>query len=164
VFLSLGQYLCWWTISPRGYHPPSSQCFYHWVNTSAGGLFVLEDIIRPVVSVLALSWFIRYIFITEIYSSEIVNQNKAKVLLPQSLVTLSDFGYPVWWPWVLLLPKLYIFWLSYLSNLSVPDEGHSTKGVVRTKFDIYVFIWRCQRDNKKLHCAKSLGFFYVLLP
>ena len=30
VFLSLGRYLRWWTISPRGYHPPCSQCFYHW--------------------------------------------------------------------------------------------------------------------------------------
>ena len=29
LLLSLGQYLCWfcwWTISPRGYYPPSSQC------------------------------------------------------------------------------------------------------------------------------------------
>ena len=51
VFLSLGRYLCWWTISPRGYHPPSSQSFYHWVDTSDGGLLVLEDIIRPVVRV-----------------------------------------------------------------------------------------------------------------
>ena len=29
LFLSLGQYLCWWTISPRGYHTPSSWSFYH---------------------------------------------------------------------------------------------------------------------------------------
>ena len=27
LLLSLGRYLCWWTISPRGYLPPSSQCF-----------------------------------------------------------------------------------------------------------------------------------------
>ena len=27
VLLSLGRYLCWWTICPRGYHLPSSQCF-----------------------------------------------------------------------------------------------------------------------------------------
>ena len=27
VLLSLDQYLCWWTIIPREYHPPSSQCF-----------------------------------------------------------------------------------------------------------------------------------------
>ena len=64
VLLSLGRYLCWWTISPRGYHPPvvsasitgsipllvdyqsprvssaCSQCFYHWVDTSADGLLV----------------------------------------------------------------------------------------------------------------------------
>ena len=38
--------------------------FYdHWVDTSGGGLLVSEGIIRPVVSVLALTWFIRYIFI-----------------------------------------------------------------------------------------------------
>jgi hypothetical protein len=37
--------------SPRGDHTPSSQCFYHWVNTSVGGLLVPEGIIRPVVSV-----------------------------------------------------------------------------------------------------------------
>ena len=51
VFLSLGQYHCWWTISPRGCYPPSSQCFYHWVNTTVGGLLVTDGIIRPVVSV-----------------------------------------------------------------------------------------------------------------
>jgi len=38
LLLSLGRYLCWWTISPNG-------------------------IIRPVVNILALTWFIRYIFI-----------------------------------------------------------------------------------------------------
>jgi hypothetical protein len=27
LLLSLGRYFCWWTISPRVYHPPSSQCF-----------------------------------------------------------------------------------------------------------------------------------------
>jgi hypothetical protein len=27
--LILGRYLYWWTISPRRYHTPSSQCFYH---------------------------------------------------------------------------------------------------------------------------------------
>jgi hypothetical protein len=50
LLLSLGWYLCWWTISPWGYHPPSSQCYYHWVDTSAGGLLVPEGIIQPVVS------------------------------------------------------------------------------------------------------------------
>ena len=51
VFLSLGRYLYWWTISPQGYHTPSNQCFYHWVDTSIGGLLVLEGIIHPVISV-----------------------------------------------------------------------------------------------------------------
>jgi len=27
LLLSLDRYLCWWTISPRWYHPPNSQCF-----------------------------------------------------------------------------------------------------------------------------------------
>jgi len=26
-YLLFFNYLCRWTISPRGYHPPSSQCF-----------------------------------------------------------------------------------------------------------------------------------------
>jgi len=35
--------------------------YYHFVNTSAGGLVVIPDgIIRPVVSVSALSWLLRY--------------------------------------------------------------------------------------------------------
>ena len=62
LLLSLGRYLCWWTISPRGHHPSSSQCFgtgmfyyYHWVDTSASGLLVPEDIIRPVVNASALA-------------------------------------------------------------------------------------------------------------
>jgi hypothetical protein len=65
LLLSLGRYLCWLTISPRGHHPSSSQCFgtgmcyyYHWFDTSAGGLLVLEDIIRPVVNASALACFI----------------------------------------------------------------------------------------------------------
>ena len=29
VLLSLGRYLWWWTISPRWYHPSSSQCFMY---------------------------------------------------------------------------------------------------------------------------------------
>ena len=51
VFLSLGRYHCQCTISPRGYHPPSSQCFYHWVDTTVSVLLVHEGIICPVVSV-----------------------------------------------------------------------------------------------------------------
>ena len=26
-YMSLGRCICWWTISPLGYHPHSSQCF-----------------------------------------------------------------------------------------------------------------------------------------
>ena len=43
--------------------------YYHWVDTSAGGLLVPEGIIRPVVSASALTWFNRYTFVCviEIY-------------------------------------------------------------------------------------------------
>jgi hypothetical protein len=34
--------------------------YYHWVDTSAVGLLVPEDNTRVVVSVLALTWLIRY--------------------------------------------------------------------------------------------------------
>ena len=36
--------------------------YYHWVDTSAGGLLVPEGIIHTVVSASALTWFIRYIY------------------------------------------------------------------------------------------------------
>ena len=45
-------------------------------------------------------------------------------------------------PFDLLAPKtLKIIWLSNLSTLNVPDEWLFQKRVVRTKFDIYVFMY-----------------------
>jgi hypothetical protein len=35
--------------------------YYHWVDTDAGGILIPDGTIRPVVSVSALTWFIRYI-------------------------------------------------------------------------------------------------------
>ena len=58
MFLSLGRYLCWWTINPRGYHPPSIHCFYHWDDTSAGGLLIPEGIIRQVFIVSSLGRYL----------------------------------------------------------------------------------------------------------
>ena len=92
LLLSLDRYLCWWTISPRVYHPPSSQCFCHWVDTSAGGLLVPEGIVHPVVSVSALTWLIKYM---ETSSLIHVIINTTKVLLFQPYVTVADFGYSV---------------------------------------------------------------------
>ena len=56
--LSLGQCHCWWNISPRGYHTPSSLRYRH-------GLL---DIYAQLVSASVQIWFIRHISI-EIYSS-----------------------------------------------------------------------------------------------
>jgi len=36
--------------------------YYHWVDTSSGGLLVSEGIISPRVSDSVLTWFIRYIY------------------------------------------------------------------------------------------------------
>jgi hypothetical protein len=47
----LCRYLCWGTISTRGYHPPSIQYWYGYcVDNSAGGLLVPGGIIHPVFS------------------------------------------------------------------------------------------------------------------
>jgi hypothetical protein len=35
------------TISPRGYHPPSSQCYYHWIDTPAGWTISLRGYHPP---------------------------------------------------------------------------------------------------------------------
>jgi hypothetical protein len=38
----------------------SSFYYCHWIDTSAGGLLVPDDIILPLVSASAMTWFIRY--------------------------------------------------------------------------------------------------------
>ena len=93
VFLSLGRYLYWWSISPRGYHTPSSQCFYHWVDTSTGGLLVLESIIHPVVSV-SITGSIPLL----------VDYQSSRVSYTQQSVFLSLGRYLYWWT---ISPRVY---------------------------------------------------------
>ena len=89
VFLSLGRYLlCWWIISPGGYHPPISQCFYHQFDTSSfGGIVALEDIIRPAVSV----------FITRSIPLLLVDYYFSRVSSTQQSVFLSLGRYLFFW-------------------------------------------------------------------
>ena len=78
-----------------------------------------ECIIRPVVCVSALTWFIRYIFI-EIYSSEVIII-KTKDIGVFNRIWLSCLG-----PLVLLLPKISkINWLYKLLAMNVADECYS---------------------------------------
>ena len=93
VFLSLGRYLYWWTISPQGYHTPSNQCFYHWVDTSIGGLLVLEGIIHPVVSVSITGSILL-----------LVDYQSSKVSCTQQSVFLSLGRYLYWWT---ISPRVY---------------------------------------------------------
>jgi hypothetical protein len=66
-----------------------SQCYlrfnyYHWIDTLVGRLLVPRGIIRPVVSVSALTWLSRcicYLYLQFLYNVIII---KAKVLLPQA--------------------------------------------------------------------------------
>ena len=58
-------------------------CYYHWIDSSAGGLSVTEGIIRPVVSASELTWFIIYIYYWNLQFLNNVIINKTKVLLPQ---------------------------------------------------------------------------------
>ena len=59
------------------------------VDTSAGGLLVLEDIIRPVVNVSALTWFIRYICYWNLQFLNNVISDKTMVFLSLESV--------IWW-------------------------------------------------------------------
>jgi hypothetical protein len=86
VLLSLGRYLCWWTIIARWYHPPSSQCYYHLVDTSTGGLLLYDGIIRPVVSV-TITWSIPLL----------VDYYCTMVSSAQYSVLLSLGRYLYWW-------------------------------------------------------------------
>jgi hypothetical protein len=121
-----------------------SSDIYDWVNTSAGGVFVPQGIIRPVVSASALTWFIRYIYYWNFQFLNNVIINKTKVLLPQAYVTLADYylafqSFDVvrtWW-------RLF------------------QKSVMRTKFDIYVFI--IQTYIQSLEAVKELHHIFNLL-
>ena len=81
VFLSLGRYLfCWQTINRRGYHPSSSQCFYHQVDTSSvGRLLDLEGIIRPVVVSVSITRSIPFLLVD--YQSSMVSSAQQSVFL-----------------------------------------------------------------------------------
>ena len=75
----------------------NTQCYYfHWVDTSARGLFVYEGVIRPMVSVSALTWFIRYISYSNLQFLNNVVINKTKVPLPQAYLTVAEIGYLVY--------------------------------------------------------------------
>jgi hypothetical protein len=58
--------------------------YYPWVDTSASELLVPDGIIRPVVSVSALAWFIRHMYYSNLQPLRNVIINKTKVPLPQA--------------------------------------------------------------------------------
>jgi hypothetical protein len=115
MILLLGFYLYWWTISPRGCHLPSSQCFctdivyyismilllsfyLYWWTISPQGCHL------PSSQCSAMTWFIRYIYYWNLKFLNNVIINQTKFLLPQTYVTWACLG-----PLILLLPKLKLF-------------------------------------------------------
>jgi hypothetical protein len=65
-----------------------STCYYnHWIDT---GLLIAEGIIRQVVAY--MGYYIYYYWNLQILNNVIII--RSKVLLPQTEVTLADFGYP----------------------------------------------------------------------
>ena len=86
VLLSLGGYRCWWTISPRGYHLPNSQYYYHQVDTSAGGRLIPEYTIHPVVIIIISRWI-----------PLLVDDESQRITSTQQSVLLSLGGYLCWW-------------------------------------------------------------------
>jgi hypothetical protein len=108
VFLSLGRYLCRWTIISQWYHPPSSQCFYHWVDISAGGLLFLDGIIHPVVRFFFCTDMLYYVYLclkfTFLNNVTII---ETKVNLSQEYVIIAAFGKPVQTLWLICSPQSF---------------------------------------------------------
>ena len=121
-----------------------SSDIYDWVNTSSGGVFVPQGIIRPVVSASALTWFIRYIYYWNLQFLNNVIINKTKVLFPEVYVTLAEY------------------YLAFQSFDCVRTWWRLfQKRVVRTNFDIYVFI--IQTYIQSLEAVKELHHIFNLL-
>ena len=66
---------------------------YHWVDTTAGGLLVPEDITCSVVSVSALTWFMRYSYFLYLWFLNDAIIIITKELLPRAYMNLTDFCY-----------------------------------------------------------------------
>ena len=112
VLLSLDWYICWWTISPGGYH----------------------TIIRPVVNASKLTWFILIVFLNDGMVDLLLKLIKTKVLLTQARVTLlSNLAFSGFLP-----TTPYLAFQSF--DLDRTWWRLFPKSVVHTKLDFYVFI------------------------
>ena len=99
-----------------------------------------EVMIHPVVSVSALTRFIRCIYFWNLQFLNNLIIIKAKDPLPQAYMTLSDFGCPGWSLWYYCSQECW----DYLVYQSF-DFEHTwwrwiQRRVVCAKFDVYVFI------------------------
>ena len=138
--LSLDRYLCWWA------RPEYSWKIGLWtlntnqsINQSADGLLVIEDIIRPLISASALTWFIRCIHYWNLQFLNNVIINKTKVLLHQAQVILVDVGYSVYTLWFYYSQNIKLFGFP-IFRFERTWWKLFQKRVVRIKFDINVFI------------------------
>ena len=68
---------------------------YHLVEISVA--FASEDIIWPVVSVSAMTWFIWYMYHSNLQflNNVLIIIIKTKIHFHKAYVTLTDFGYPI---------------------------------------------------------------------
>jgi len=57
--------------------------YYHWVDTSACGLLVPEGIVRPVVGVSVLTWFIIYL---RFYYYHWVDTSAGGLIVPEGII------------------------------------------------------------------------------
>ena len=155
VFLSLGLYLfCWQTIRPRGYHPPSSQCFYHCVYTSSvGRLLDLEGIICPVVSV----------SITRSIPLLLVDYQTSRVSSVQQSVFLSLGLYLFCWQTI--RPRGYpssqcFYQQVYTSSVGRLLDLEGIMGpVVSVSIGLYLFCWQTIRP-RGYHLSSSQCFYH----
>ena len=57
VLLSLGRYLCVWTICPRVYHPPSSQCLFNLSLIRTRSIYYIFWKSREAIPIIHSWWF-----------------------------------------------------------------------------------------------------------
>ena len=103
---------------------------------SAITILVTEGIIRPVVCVLTLTWFITYVCYLKLQFLNNVIIFKNKVLLPHAFPYFGDHVYALWFTCSQNL-KLFGF---PIFRLWAPFRRIFQKRVARTKLDIYVLL------------------------
>ena len=158
----LCRYLCWGTISTRGYHPPSIQYWHGYcVDTSARGLLVPGGIIHPVFSTGMVIVSIPLLGDYQ-YPWGVIHPVFSTAMVIVSIPLLGDYQYPGYHP-----PSIQ-YWHGYCVDISA--RGLLVPGVSSTQYSVLAWLlcrylcWRNISTRGIIYPVFSTAMVNVSIP